>query len=121
MPIRFTKHEDSQMSRFEENLKTFTQSYNQLASLEGYDDSHEPVFVIENHPGSAGALAVYYEVAVRHGGLSPKAAEEALTLFAEHTDEARAHPGTHPNIDRLFAVIQHNLYYSIKAVPKNNV
>lgn len=109
------------MSRFKENLKTFTQPYSQLASLEGYGDTHEATFVIENRPGSEGALAVYYEVAVRHGGLTPKAAEEALALFAEHTDDARAHPGTHPNIDRLFAIIQHNLYYSIKAVPKNDV
>ncbi|AOV17755.1 hypothetical protein BJI67_12460 [Acidihalobacter aeolianus] len=106
------------MSSFEDNLKSLKQPYEHIAVLEGYADGYEPAFAIENRPGSQGALAVYYEVAVKHGGLTPKAAEEALALFAEHTDDARKHPGAHPNIDRLFAIIEQELYYSVKAVPK---
>ncbi|OBS08559.1 DUF2322 family protein [Acidihalobacter prosperus] len=106
------------MSRFDENLKALKQPHQRLAALEGYADGYEPVFVIENRPGSQGALAVYYEVAVKHGGLTPKAAEDALALFAEHTEDARANPGAHPNIDRLFAIVDQGLYYSIKAIPK---
>jgi hypothetical protein len=55
---------------------------------------------------------------VQHGGLTPKAAQEALELFAEHTEDARANPGAHPNIDRLFRIIDEDLFYSVKAIPK---
>jgi hypothetical protein len=34
---------------------------------------------------------------------------EGLTLFAEHTNDAEKNPGKHPNIDRLFKVIEENL------------
>lgn len=107
------------MPAFEENLQNLKQPHEQIQALEGYADGYEPAFIILNKPGSQGAMAIYYEVAVRHGGLTPKAAEHALELFAEHTEAARAHPGTHPNIDRLFTIIEQDLFYSIKAIPKN--
>lgn len=107
------------MPRFEENLKNLKQPHDQILALEGYADDYEPAFVIQNIPGSQGALAIYYEVAIKHGGLTPKAAEQAIELFAEHTEEARAHPGSHPNIDRLFTIIEQDLFYSIKSIPKN--
>jgi hypothetical protein len=44
-------------------------------------------------------------LAARHGAIDAAAAEEGLRLFAEHTEDARQHPGSHPNIDRLFEVI----------------
>jgi len=59
---------------------------------------------IENQPGKAGSLAVYNALAARHGGIDVAAAQEGLILFAEHTESARQHPGSHPNIDRLFEV-----------------
>ena len=105
------------MPSFAENLKQLP-SVDDLQALELYGDGYEPEAVIENAPGSQGSLAVYYHVAVQHGGLTPKAAQEALELFAEHTDDARAKPGAHPNIDRLFRIIEQDLFYSVKAVPK---
>ena len=36
---------------------------------------------------------------------TPEAAAEGLAIFAEHTDDASCHPGKHPNIDRLIAVL----------------
>lgn len=56
---------------------------------------------IENRPGSAGSVRVYAWLGQRHGCISAEAAAEGLRLYAEHTEDARAHPGKHPNIDRL--------------------
>ena len=39
----------------------------------------------------------------------PAAAARGLELFAEHTADARANPGKHPNIDLLFKVRAENL------------
>ena len=105
------------MPSFAENLARLP-SVDDLQALELYGDGYEPEAVIENVPGSQGSLAVYYHVAVQHGGLTPKAAQEALELFAEHTEDACANPGAHPNIDRLFRIVDENLFYSVKAVPK---
>lgn len=106
------------MSRFAENLETLP-SVDGLDRLELYiADDREPHAVIENRPGQSGSLAVYYKVAVDFGGIGPAAAHQALALYAEHTDDARTHPGKHLNIDRLFHVIETNTYYAVRAVPK---
>lgn len=107
------------MPTFAENLEHLS-SVDAIAALELYGDGHTPEVVIENQPGSRGALAVYYHLAIQHGGITPKAAQEGLDLFAEHTEEARAKPGKHPNIDRLFQIIEEELFYSVKAIPKGS-
>lgn len=76
-----------------------------LAALQLRNAAGQLVATIENKPGKAGALAVYAALAARHGGINVAAAQEGLDLFAEHTADARAHPGKHPNIDRLLEVI----------------
>lgn len=106
------------MTCFADSLKTLKQNTDGIARLEIYGDDYEPLAVIENKPGQSGSLAVYYEVAVAFGGLNAKAAQAALVLFAEHTQDARENPGKHPNIDRLFEVIEQQLHYSVKALPK---
>ncbi len=68
-------------------------------------------------PGKAGSLAVYHALAAKHGGITVAAAEEGLRLFAEHTEAARAHPGSHPNIDRLFEVLASGQGYTVQHVP----
>ena len=60
--------------------------------------------VIEKKPGSQGSLRVYQHLLARYGVIDAAAAEEGLVLYAEHTDDARLHPGKHPNIDRLLAI-----------------
>ena len=60
--------------------------------------------VIENRPGSQGSLRVYQHLARKYGALDAEAAAEGLALYAEHTEDARLHPGKHPNIDRLLAL-----------------
>ncbi len=103
------------MKNFADVLKELP-AIDDLARLEIYAaDSYEPCHVIENQPGKQGSLAVYYKVAVDFGGIGPKAAEKALELFCEHTEDARAHPGKHPNIDWLFQVIDSGEHYSVRA------
>lgn len=53
-------------------------------------------------PGKTGSLRVYHALARAFGGqLTPEAAAQGLQWFAEHTPDARAYPGAHPNIDLL--------------------
>ncbi|MCD4483800.1 DUF2322 family protein [Chromobacterium vaccinii] len=66
----------------------------------------EAMHRLENLPGTAGSLRVYHALVKRHGHIDRKAAREGLELFAEHTASARAHPGSHPNIDRLLAIAE---------------
>jgi hypothetical protein len=106
------------LASFQDNLSQLPR-VDHLERLELYGDGYEAEAVIENRPGSQGSLAVYYKAAVDHGGITPRAAREALALFAEHVQNARDNPGKHPNIDRLFRVIEEDLYYSVKAVPKS--
>lgn len=61
--------------------------------------------VIENAPGTAGSFQLYAYLAQQYGSITPEAAAAGIVLFAEHADDARQHPGKHPNIDRLLACI----------------
>lgn len=88
---------------FADTLKTLP-GVTHLAALRLLDAAGQVVATIENKPGQAGSLAVYHALSQRHGGtITPAAAAEGLALYAEHTADAKAHPGKHPNIDRLIA------------------
>lgn len=88
-----------------------------LAELQLLDEKDEVVARIENKPGKTGSLTVYHALALKHGGrITPAAAQEGLVLFAEHTADARQHPGAHPNIDRLFEIIETDQTYTVKVV-----
>ena len=100
---------------FADNLKQLP-SIAQLVALELIDAAGAVAATIENKPGKAGSLAVYHALAAKHGGINVAAAEEGLELFAEHTLDARANPGRHPNIDRLLEVIASGQGYSVKLV-----
>lgn len=76
-----------------------------LAALQLLDADGQCVASIENRPGQAGALAVYNHLGQLYGAITREAARKGLELFAEHTEEARAHPGKHPNIDRLLHLL----------------
>ena len=86
---------------FAERLKTLP-SVAHLASLDLLDSSGQAIATLYNKPGQAGSLAVYHALAQQHGGqITPAAAALGLEWYAEHTADAAAHPGKHPNIDRL--------------------
>jgi len=87
---------------FVDNLKAlpeFTGSRLVLADPAGVE-----VATIANAPGTAGSFRVYAYLTEKYGGITPAAAAEGLAIYAEHTEDARAYPGKHPNIDRLLAV-----------------
>ncbi|MEZ2738925.1 DUF2322 family protein [Comamonas jiangduensis] len=90
---------------FADNLQQLP-SVDHVAELQLRDAQGQLVTAIPNQPGKAGSVRVYHALAARHGGqITVAAAHEGLALFAEHTDAARLHPGSHPNIDRLFHII----------------
>ena len=103
------------MAQFSDNLKKLP-GISHLAALNLLDAAGEIVAVIENKPGSQGSLAIYNHVAQIYGAITPDAARKGLDLFAEHGDEARAHPGKHPNIDRLLALVEDQRTLRIKHV-----
>ncbi len=87
-----------------------------LSALELIDAAGQVAATIENKPGKAGSVAVYNALAARHGSINVAAAQEGLALFAEHTESARQHPGSHPNIDRLFEVIASGQGYTVRLI-----
>ncbi|MEY5097529.1 MAG: hypothetical protein RJA36_248 [Pseudomonadota bacterium] len=100
---------------FADNLKQLP-SVTHLAALQLLDAAGTVLATIENQPGQAGSLAVYHALAARHGGIDAAAAREGLELFAEHTEAARSHPGSHPNIDRLLQVIASGQGYGVRLI-----
>lgn len=51
-------------------------------------------------------MAIYAHLAQKYGGvLNAAAANEGLSLYDEVVEDARSHPGSHPNIDILFDVL----------------
>jgi hypothetical protein len=103
------------MNTFADNLRQLP-SVTHLSELQLIDTSGQVVASIENKPGKAGSLAVYNALVAKHGSVNVAAAEEGLQLFAEHTASAREHPGSHPNIDRLFEVIASGQGYTVRLV-----
>lgn len=100
---------------FADHLKQLP-SVSHLAALQLLDATGNVVATLENKPGQSGALAVYAALVVKHGRINVAAAQEGLDLFAEHTAKARVHPGSHPNIDRLLAVIETGACFTVKLI-----
>jgi hypothetical protein len=102
------------MSQFAENLKKLP-GVSHLAAIRLLDGENE-VAVVENKPGSQGSLVVYNHLAQTYGAITPDAARMGLKLYAEHADDARQHPGKHPNVDRLAALIEEKKTLRVKQV-----
>lgn len=101
---------------FADQLKTLP-PVSHLAALELLGADGQVVDTIANRPGQAGSLAVYAALAARHGRIDAAAAREGLALYAEHTEDARRHPGKHPNIDRLLQLADSGQAYEARLVP----
>ena len=88
-----------------------------LAALHLLDADGQVLATIENKPGQAGSVAVYAALAALYGGsITPAAASLGLEWYAEHTADAHAFPGKHPNIDRLLAWAQGTENYRVQTV-----
>ena len=103
------------MSDFAANLKKLP-GISHLAALNLLDAEGNVIDTIENKAGSQGSLAVYNHLAQTYGAITPDAARKGLELFAEHADDARLHPGKHPNIDRLLGLVKEKKTLRIKHV-----
>ena len=103
------------MSQFQANLKKLP-GISHLSALNLIDAEGIVVATIENKAGSQGSLAVYNHLAQTYGAITPDAARKGLELFAEHADDARLHPGKHPNIDRLLGLVKEKKTLRIKHV-----
>lgn len=87
---------------FKDNLEQFPP----VNTVERIDitQGDKPQGSILNVDGQRGSLALYYYLYKTMGELDIYAARRGLELFAEHTADARANPGKHPNIDRLILI-----------------
>ncbi len=70
--------------------------------------------LIENKAGSLGSLKLYQHLHKKFGDISVAAAQEGVAMYAEHSYDAKLHPGKHPNIDRLLNVIKTQQALSVK-------
>ena len=101
-------------------MPSFAENLAQLAPVDGLRrlcliGSDGQTFAhINNAPGTQGSFRVYHHVAKKFGALHAEAAQEALALFAEHTDDARLHPGKHPNVDRLLDIVERDLRIDVR-------
>lgn len=88
---------------FADNLKPLP-GISHLAAIELLGENDAVVASIEHKPGHTGSLAVYNHLSQFYGLINAEAAAKGLELYAEHTEDARANPGKHPNIDRLLSI-----------------
>lgn len=100
---------------FAENLKQLP-GVSHISQLNLLDIDGVLVGTLENKPGQAGSLAVYNHLAQLYGAITPEAAKKGLELYAEHSEDARLHPGKHPNIDRLYGLIARGERLCVKTV-----
>ena len=103
------------MSQFAANLKKLP-GISHLAAINLLDADGHVFGVFENKAGSPGSLAGLTHLAQTYGAITPDAARKGLELFAEHADDARLHPGKHPNIDRLLGLVKEKKTLRIKHV-----
>ncbi len=102
---------------FADNLQQLP-SIDHLAALQLIDTQGNVAATIPNEPGKAGSVRLYAALAAKHGRINVAAAQEGLELFAEHTEAARQHPGSHPNIDRLLQVIASGQTYDVQLIAR---
>ncbi len=100
---------------FAENLKALP-GVSHLAAIQLVDAEGQVAATLENKPGQGGSLAVYNHLGQLYGAITPEAAKKGLELYAEHTTDAQAHPGKHPNIDRLIALMAQGGLLRVKHV-----
>lgn len=108
------KEAQTEMQSFSDVLKTLP-GIEHIERLELGGNADD---IIENRPGKAGSLAVYHAVAQASGNIGAEEAQQALVMFSEHTTDAVNNPGKHPNIDRLFKLIEEDGNLSVTIVEK---
>lgn len=93
------------MKKFTDYLATL-ENTDHIQKIDLFDTSGALAGTIENKPGSQGSVKVYHHLLKKWSSINKEAAKEGLKIYAEHTQDAEENPGKHPNIDRLFGVIE---------------
>lgn len=101
------------MKKFSDILPAL-ENTDHLQRIELFNDDGSSAGIIENKPGSQGSVKLYHHLFKKWGSITIDAAKEGLKLYAEHTEDAEYNPGKHPNIDRLFSVIEDSKPLSVK-------
>ncbi len=85
---------------FKENLAAM-KSIDSVENIEIYRGT-EKLVTIPNAEGKRGSLQLYANlIEFDNGSIDANLAAKGLDLFAEHTADAKANPGAHPNVDLL--------------------
>lgn len=98
---------------FAQNLKSLP-GVSHLLAIDLLDTNDVVVATIENAPGQSGSLAVYNHLGQIYGAITREAARKGLELYDEHVVDAESHPGKHPNIDRLLALVRDGGVFRLK-------
>ncbi|MCF8157829.1 MAG: DUF2322 family protein [Burkholderiaceae bacterium] len=107
------------MKKFSEILASLENSdHIQKIELAKADGSNAGL--IENKPGSQGSVKVYHHLFKKWGNINKDAAKDGLKIYAEHTQDAEENPGKHPNIDRLFEVIETGDVLTVSIIEAKN-
>src|SRR5690606_6591566 len=106
------------MKKFSDILPTL-ENADHILRIEFFHQDGSSAGILENKPGSQGSVKVYHHLWKKWGSITPQAAEYGLELYGEHTEDAENYPDKHPNIDRLFTVIQDNNPLSVKMIEVN--
>ena len=93
------------MKKFSDFLASL-ENTDHIQKIELFNPDNSLSGTIENKPGSQGSVKVYHHLFKKWGSINKDAAKEGLKIYAEHTQDAEDNPGKHPNIDRLFGVIE---------------
>ena len=101
---------------FKENLQLLP-SIDTLARIELIGTTGDVMASIENQPGKQGSLVVYQYLSQEFGEINAEAAKHGLEVFAEHTADAKARPGAHPNIDHLLGILNVAETLEVRLIP----
>lgn len=100
---------------FAQTLATLADA-SHLQKIELFNTDGSLNATIENIAGQQGSLKVYAHLAKKYGAINVDAAQDGLDLYCEHTDDAEMNPGKHPNIDRLFDVLEADDSLKVKLI-----
>ncbi len=89
------------VKNFKENLSKL-RPVDDIEQITLYNSKGDIVSQIPNVSGKQGSLAVYAnQLGFESGSIAPEDRVSMLETFGEHTQDAHAHRGKHPNIDVL--------------------
>lgn len=100
---------------FKDNLQLLP-SVDNIVRIDLVNTTGDIVASIENQPGKQGSLVVYQYLSQVFGTIDAQAAAHGTAIFAEHTADAKRRSGAHPNIDRLFDIIDGGAVLEVKLI-----